>query len=205
MSVNPSLSGTEAFEYLIDGLFNNQVGTIADFLTPELVDGLHKNLLQRLHNGSMHPAGIGRKFDFVQNTSVRGDIISWIDDDTKDPFEQEFLKIISEFSSYLNATCYSGIKSWEFHYALYAPLSFYKRHKDQFLNNRGRQFSLIHYLNDDWNDMDGGQLVIYQNEKKEVILPTGGRVVFFKADQTEHEVLPSIKPRMSIAGWLKDI
>ena len=34
--------------------------------------------------------------------------------------------------------------------------------------------------------------------------PMGGRMVFFKSDEMEHEVHPSFtRERISIAGWLK--
>jgi Rps23 Pro-64 3,4-dihydroxylase Tpa1-like proline 4-hydroxylase len=50
----------------------------------------------------------------------------------------------------LNATCYTGITDYEFHYTLYEKGSFYKKHFDQFRNNDSRQYSMIMYLNTNW-------------------------------------------------------
>ena len=72
----------------------------------------------------MHPAGIGKHFDFQRNLEIRGDVICWIEEDTDDPFEQEFLDQMRRFVEHLNRTCYTGIRSFEFHYALYEAGSF---------------------------------------------------------------------------------
>ncbi|MDQ2656958.1 MAG: 2OG-Fe(II) oxygenase, partial [Bacteroidota bacterium] len=36
------------------------------------------------------------------------------------------------------------------------------------------------------------------------ILPVLGRMVCFRSDQLEHEVLPATRPRLSLTGWLLD-
>ena len=98
----------------------------------------------------------------------------------------------------------TGINGYEFHYALYETGSFYKKHIDQFRNNPSRQYSMIIYLNTDWVAGDGGQLSIHQVGKaSQEIDPTGGKTVFFKSSELEHEVLVANKPRISITGWLK--
>ncbi len=204
MILPQTAAGLPEFEQLINGLLENQAGTLPHYLNENLYKGLRANLEKLLAAGKMHPAGIGRQADFQQNAKVRGDVISWIDNDSNDPFEKAFLEQVAAFVNHLNATCYTGIRNWEFHYALYAPGSFYKRHRDQFQSNSGRKFSMVHYLNDNWQNTDGGQLLMYTPAGTTTILPEGGSVVFFQSDQTEHEVLPAARPRMSIAGWLKD-
>ena len=61
---------------------------------------------------------------------------------------------------------------------------------------------MVTYLNEAWADDDGGQLLLYLPTGTVTILPIAGRVVFFKADEIEHEVMPARQARMSIAGWL---
>ncbi|HRW75694.1 MAG: 2OG-Fe(II) oxygenase [Lewinellaceae bacterium] len=196
----------DRFESLIEGLLDDQFASTADFLSPDLVDRLRTNLLTRLHQGQMHPAGIGRAIGFQTNASIRGDLISWLDDAPEDEAEQEFLALVREFMAYLNRTCYTGLNALEFHYAIYGPGSFYKRHKDQFRSDSGRRFSLVSYLNEDWLPIDGGALVLSPEQNGEkVIFPEGGRMVLFKSDEVEHEVLPTVRPRMSITGWLKTV
>jgi len=36
------------------------------------------------------------------------------------------------------------------------------------------------------------------------VLPVAGRLVCFRSDIIEHEVLPSKKERLSITGWMLD-
>jgi SM-20-related protein len=194
------------YEALITGLIDDHYGVADSFIDAELCEGLRQNLDQRLKSGKMHPASIGRKFSLEQNIKVRGDLISWIDNDSQDPYEKRFLEKIRLFIDYLNRTCYTSINAFEFHYATYKVGSFYKRHRDQFKSDSGRKFSFVTYLNEDWTDADGGSISIYLENQIINLYPLGGRVVFFKSDQIEHEVQPSTtRDRLSIAGWLKSV
>ena len=193
------------FEELISGLIANQFGVVDDFLDSDIIQGLRLNLQKRWSAGQMHPAGIGKRFSFQKNLKVRGDQISWIDNASEDNFEKRFINKVSAFIDYLNQTCYTGINDFEFHYAFYEEGSFYKRHLDQFRADLGRKFSLVTYLNDNWSDEDGGKLSLYLNTRDISIFPIGGRSVFFKSDEVEHEVHPATRSRISIAGWLKRI
>ncbi len=92
---------------------------------------------------------------------MRGDKIYWLDKSHNNEFENQFLEHAQDFIDHLNRTCYTGINACEFHYAVYEKESFYKRHKDQFRNDDSRKYSLITFLNDDWQTSDGGQLHIY--------------------------------------------
>ncbi len=199
-------SDTQNFEILIDGLINKGVGSCDFFFEPETVRGLRANLLRHFCKGEMRPAGVGKNFDYTKNAAIRGDLIRWVDKSSSDPFESLFLNKVQQFISHMNATCYTGINDFEFHYALYETGSFYKRHLDQFKSDKGRLFSFVLYLNEDWVESDGGRISLYLEEGEMTLLPTEGRVVFFKSDQTEHEVHPSMnRPRLSIAGWLKRV
>lgn len=194
------------FESLIDGIREHQFASVTDFLSPQLVAGLRTNLQTRLKAGEMHPAGIGRAVGLQTNASVRGDLISWLDDHPDNVFEQEFLAMIRRFMDYLNRTCFTGLNAMEFHYAVYGPGSFYKRHRDQFRSDSGRRFSVVTYLNENWLPVDGGALVLYpENDAEILFFPEGGRMAFFRSDVVEHEVLPTIRPRMSLTGWLKSV
>ncbi|MCF8238046.1 MAG: 2OG-Fe(II) oxygenase [Saprospiraceae bacterium] len=194
------------FETLIEGVLADQFASASSFLSPDLVAGLRANLQSRLQSGNMHPAGIGRAIGHQTDASVRGDLISWLDDHPDDSFEKEFLAAIQKFMDYLNQTCYTGLNAMEFHYAIYGPGSFYLRHKDQFRSDSGRRFSIVTYLNEDWLPIDGGALVLYpENAGPQVYFPEGGRMTFFRSDVVEHEVLPTLRPRMSLTGWLKSV
>ena len=191
------------YESLISSYIENEVGICDFFLSGELALALRQNLIKLEQADQMKPAGIGNQLIMDTKQTKRGDKIFWVENDTRDPHERAFLEQVDAFIVYLNDSCYTGINSYEFHYALYDTGSSYQRHKDQFQNNPDRKFSLINYLNTDWKPEEGGELLIYQDHKTEKILPGIRKAVFFKSDSSEHEVCKSTRPRMSITGWLK--
>jgi SM-20-related protein len=200
------LQAEHQFEELIQGLLIQEYGLCTSFLDHALLTGLRQNLLTFHREGLMHPAGVGRKFDYQRNAEIRGDVIRWIDQHSSDPFERMLMDKVAAFIQYLNSSCYTGINDWEFHYAYYEPGSFYRRHLDQFKSDWGRQYSFVLYLNEDWQETDGGQIGLYTSQGLKKVLPIGGQAVFFKSDELEHEVMIAPeRSRMSIAGWLKRV
>jgi Rps23 Pro-64 3,4-dihydroxylase Tpa1-like proline 4-hydroxylase len=193
------------FDLLIDSFLDNKIGIDKDFMNEKLSRGLQQNIVQLQKDGLMVAAGIGNEEVIDTKQKMRGDKIYWMDKSHTNLFEQEFLSHAEDFIEYLNRTCFAGINGYEFHYAIYEAGSGYKRHKDQFKNNSNRKYSLIHYLNENWEIENGGNLLVYQNESVEAILPKSQTAVFFKSDEIEHEVSRSNRSRMSITGWLKRI
>ncbi|MBK8853963.1 MAG: 2OG-Fe(II) oxygenase [Saprospiraceae bacterium] len=194
----------EIYETLIESYQSDKVGISNDFLSEGLALGLKTNLLALFEKKVMTSAGTGNENIVLKDTSVRSDKIYWLDKNHDDPFENTFFVLMDDFIAYLNETCFTGIRSYEFHYALYEKGCFYKRHFDRFRNDDRRLFSMIMYLNTNWQTLDGGELNIFHKDgSQQQISPSGGRSVFFKSDQLEHEVLETNVPRLSITGWLK--
>lgn len=194
------------FEKLIHGLIDDEYGCCNDFMLPATITGLRANIQSLRKSGDMKPSGIGNKTDSQKDTSIRGDTINWLVEESTDQFESIYLKKVEKFIIYLNRTCFTSIKSFESHYASYERKSFYKRHLDQFKNEKGRKYSIVLYLNQDWEKEDGGMLSLYPKERQQVdISPFGGRMVLFRSDEMEHEVHASFtRERRSISGWLKN-
>ncbi len=192
-----------SFDVLIDSFIADQVGIVNQFLTTELANHLKDNLLLLQSNQQLFKAGIGTKAIVDKTKIVRGDKIFWLDRAHNDPYENAFFDLMDAFIIYLNATCYAGIKSYEFHYTLYEIGTFYKQHIDQFQNNDHRKYSMIFYLNENWIKADGGELCIHQLNNIKSISPNNGKSVFFKSNELLHEVLKTNKQRLSITGWLK--
>ncbi|MEO8415211.1 MAG: 2OG-Fe(II) oxygenase [Ginsengibacter sp.] len=193
------------FDLLIDSYLENNVGIDAGFLSETLSKGLQQNILQLQQQELMTAAGIGNKEVKDAKQTVRSDKIYWMDKKHDNIYEREFLQNMDDFINRLNTTCYTGINACEFHYAVYEQGSYYSRHKDQFKNDSNRKYSLINYLNENWLEEDGGQLLLYQNKTIQKILPHSQTGVFFKSDEVEHEVTKANRSRMSISGWLKRI
>jgi SM-20-related protein len=191
------------FDTLINSFIKDKIGITEGFLSKALSLHLTNNLKSLFSKDQLLLAGTGKKADIDCSKLVRGDKIFWLDRSHKDLFEISFFDVIDAFVVYLNRTCYTGITSYEFHYTLYEPGTFYKKHIDQFQNNDSRKYSMIFYLNENWKAIDGGELCIYQANSSQSISPTNGKSVFFKSNELEHEVLNTTKNRMSITGWFK--
>lgn len=192
-----------SFETLIASYIQNNVGIATDFLSVALCEHLAANILTLEANELLQQAGIGNDNKLQQNALVRRDTIYWLDKKHNNIHEDAFFAKIDAFVLYLNQSCYAGITDYEFHYSLYEAGDFYKKHLDQFKDNASRQFSMISYLNPNWETQHGGELQIYQTDANQTISPTQGKMVFFKSDQLEHEVLVTNARRMSVTGWLK--
>jgi SM-20-related protein len=188
---------------LVDGFIDNKIGVTENFLSKTLASHLKENLILLFTQQQLLSAGTGNSNNVVHNKLMRSDVIYWLDRKHNNKYENDFFDLIDRFVIFLNSTCYTGITDYEFHYTLYEKGSFYKKHIDQFKNNNGRQYSMIMYLNEDWQLKDGGELCIHHADYLQHISPNNGKTVFFKSNELAHEVLITNKARMSITGWLK--
>jgi SM-20-related protein len=196
------------YEKVIDGLLKQQYSIVDGFFNPGEVAALRQSLLDKFEADRFKKSAIGNQANEQVINAVRGDFILWLDEVGAQGAEKLFFDKISDFSQYLNRTCYMGIARQEFHYALYPEGTFYKRHLDTFQNDSSRKLSVVCYLNDeDWLPEYGGELTIYTQkegvEKAVDIYPLAGRVAVFESQVLEHEVKPVKHPRLSITGWLK--
>jgi SM-20-related protein len=196
---------SNAFDTIINSYLEDNIGIDANFLTETLANGLKQNILRLQQDEQIQNATIGNDLVKDSTQKIRSDKIYWMDKSHNNAFENEFLQLAEDFIDYLNSTCYTGINACEFHYAVYEEGTYYKRHKDQFQNNSNRKYSLINYLNPNWQDADGGQLLVYQNDTVQKIQPQSQTAVFFKSSEMEHEVAIANRQRMSITGWLKQV
>lgn len=196
------------YEEIISELVEKKYCIANDFFGTEEVAALRDSLKKKYEEDNFKKAAIGNKTNEMIAKSIRGDFILWLNEAEAATAEKLFFNRINAFVDYLNKTCFLGILTKEFHYALYPKGTFYKRHLDTFQNDGRRKLSLVCYLNDeDWKPENGGELVIYKEENgketSKVIYPLPGRVVIFESQELEHEVKPVNTTRLSITGWLK--
>lgn len=196
------------YERIILELMEKKYSIVDDFFNTAEVEILRKNLLEKYEEDNFKKAAIGNKTSEVVERSIRGDFILWINEADAGEAENTYFKKINSLVEYLNRTCFMGILTKEFHYAVYPEGTFYKRHLDTFQNDGRRKLSMVCYLNnEDWKSENGGELAIYtqeDGEEKQInIFPFPGRVVIFESQELEHEVKPVKIPRLSITGWLK--
>lgn len=191
------------FESIVDQILAKNFAVIHGLIDQSTLQGLYDQLLSLNDKHQFAHAGIGAKSNFKQNGAIRSDQIHWLDEQSNHTAERKFFELIDGLRRYLNRTCYTGIHESEFHYARFETGAFYKRHIDRFSNDNARKFSVITYLNPNWIESDGGELVLYLKEETITIEPVWGRTVIFPSHFIEHEVLPSTRTRLSLTGWLK--
>lgn len=163
---------------------------------------------QALHGaGRFRAAGVGR--EAAHEPAVRGDEILWLEERADWAPEAAGL-LRDEFSALrdaINAETFLGLQDFEGHYAVYPAGTRYARHVDRFRDDSRRVISLVFYLNEDWNPEEGGELCLYRGladrDPAARITPQGGTLVCFLSDAVPHEVLPSLRPRLSLTGWFR--
>jgi SM-20-related protein len=115
-----------------------------------------------------------------------------------------YLERIDQLRQHLNKSLFLSLLDFEIHLTVYPVGSYYKRHLDQFKKDDRRKLSVICYLNEGWKSEHGGQLRIYHQEGEKEYLPIAGRLICFRSDRLEHEVLPATRERLSLTGWMLD-
>jgi SM-20-related protein len=192
------------FEKIADGLAENGFAVADQFLSPEEVDNIL--MLNEFKTGLEHfkKAGVGKNQSLYINESIRGDYIQWIDKNSAAEPVKVYLERLMSLIQFLNESLFLSLKDYEMHLTIYPEGSFYKKHFDQFNRDDHRKLSVICYLNKDWKESYGGQLRMHLSEKELDFLPLAGRIICFRSDQIEHEVLPSTQPRLSLTGWVLD-
>lgn len=198
----------QQFSQLADDLSEKGYAILDHFLSDEEVQAILNVMAGYREAGDFKKAGIGQADNVQVDRSQRGDLIRWIEPEKAREPTQVYLDRMRELMHYINRTCFLSLKDFEFHFTVYPVGTFYKRHLDQFKHDDHRKLSVICYLNFDWKPDDGGQLRMYlpmENGEDAVdVLPQAGRLVCFRSDLLEHEVLNTARERRSLTGWLRD-
>jgi SM-20-related protein len=192
------------FDGIADGLAKDGISVVDDFLSKEEVRSIL--ITDEFANGLLRfkKAGVGKSQEKQINESIRGDYIQWIDRANAVPPIHLYLERLSQLTAFLNQSLFLSLKDAEVHLTIYPTGSFYKRHLDQFKKDDHRKLSVICYLNENWNEDEGGQLCVYMPEGAKYFSPIAGRLVCFRSDLLEHEVLPATRQRLSLTGWILD-
>ncbi len=191
------------FDAIADGLAEQGYAVIDQFLSQdEVMDILQVNEFN--DNRLFKKAGIGNSQSLQIQEGIRGDYIQWLDKGNAARPVKVYLDKLDALTRFLNQALFLSLKDFEVHIARYPVGTFYKRHLDQFKQDDHRKLSVICYLNTHWKEQHGGQLRIYLPQKSVDIFPHAGRLVCFRSDLLEHEVLPATRERVSITGWMLD-
>lgn len=212
--MNQSVFGKQNdFETLCESIANDlsqkNYAMVDNFLTVTQVESILSQIQRLLEEDEFKQAGIGASHQFHVNKEIRKDKVFWIDPNKAMGATQALVDRLRQLMRYINRTCFLGLKDFEMHYAVYPKGAFYKRHLDQFKASDHRRLTFICYLNKDWALSDGGLLRLYlknpdSQEAPFDIAPLAGRLVCFRSDLLEHEVLECQRQRYSVTGWMLD-
>lgn len=199
-----SFSHERLFTLVTEDLFKQGWSVQQNALPSVLLQGLVDEINYFDNKQLLMPAAIGRHDQKVLDQSIRSDRTLWFDG--RSPTQIALLSLLDRFRLKLNQSLWLGLDEVECHYAIYDKGSFYKRHLDAFNGNESRVVSIVFYLNSGWHEADGGALKLYSVNSSKVVkmvLPERGTCVCFMSCEIPHEVLPSLRSRMSIAGWFR--
>lgn len=186
----------------LDQLAKNDFVFVDDFIPEGMYQRIQNYFQSLLDEKEFSKAAIGSSEKRQVESSIRGDFIYWLDkqEDTElTPLFDLFDEAVARLREYL----FLSLSDYEFHFALYPPKTRYEKHVDQFHGKNNRVISMLIYLNENWKIGDGGELKIYQDDGREILIePIAKRLLMFKSDTVEHEVLLTNTPRKSLTGWL---
>lgn len=185
----------------MDQLAEQDYVVVDDFIS----DSMYREIMDFFESvesdDKLKKAGIGSSGEFQIKSTIRGDFIYWLDRE-KDSQINPFFGLMDSVIVNLKRYCFLSLSGSEFHIAKYPPGTHYEKHLDQFNERSNRQITVLIYLNKDWEKGDGGELKIHQNGEEIIVEPIAKRLLLFKSDCVEHEVLTTNIPRYSLTGWL---
>jgi SM-20-related protein len=195
----PDVSG------LVDDLERRGWSVAPGWLSPALVASLAGEVRSERAAGAFRGAGVGRAGRV--ETVVRGDEILWLDQASASEAQRVVFGRLERLREALNRELQLGAVELELHFAVYPAGGAYAVHVDRFRDADSRVLSLVLYLNEAWNEADGGALRLYLEAGPEApfvdVVPYGGTLVVFLSDRFPHEVLPARRERLSLAGWFR--
>lgn len=205
MKAMPSPTLQNSISTIIENIAQQGYAVIEQFINPQQISALAAQAKILQNAGKMHKAKTGTTK--VENATLRGDFIHWIEESQASKAEMFYLGAMAELQQAINQVLFLGLFELESHFAIYLSGTGYQKHLDQFIGKAERKVSCILYLSDDWHSDDGGQLRMYLNKKDDSrfidITPEAGTLVVFLSSDFLHEVLPTKRERMSITGWFR--
>lgn len=188
------------YETITQSLVEDGYVIIADALPKSVVEALASYSKEEAHYVS---AGIVGGATKLIDNARRSTKIAWLDEDGG--VQSEYLAFASGLQSYLNRHLFLGLHYYEAHFALYELGDFYEKHLDSLKNSKNRVVTTVFYLDEEWQEEDGGSLIIYDEDTEILrrVLPEAGKLVVFLSEQFAHEVLPTKRKRHAIAGWFR--
>jgi SM-20-related protein len=184
---------------LITDLVERGFSVQKDLFDSTLLSSLQAKIAQAYSSGQLRQAAVASG----TVTETRGDQIRWLEKEDTD--FSAYLSVLEELKTCVNRDLFLGIRDIESHITVYPPSKKYEKHVDNFRGKNPRRLSCILYLNRNWSDENGGELVLYDqaNRVLQTIQPELGTFVIFKSEDFPHEVRTCYRDRMSVTSWFR--
>ena len=176
-----------------------QLGTHGYFSRPSF---LGAELAQRVSTEArgipLRRAGVRRQGEL--NDSIRTDELAWV---TREDAKGALAEAVTRFDALmkeLNEAAWTGLRTFDLQLARYGPGARYVRHRDAFPGDDNRRITAIVYLNPNWEPSHGGQLQLHVTLPVQ-LEPTLDRLVVFRSEVVEHEVLEAHAERWALTAW----
>lgn len=159
---------------------------------------LARRLRDEASTVALRRAGIRRAAELDEES--RGDSLAWI---TPSGATGAFRDASARFTALmhsLNEAAWLGLREFDLQLARYQPGARYARHRDSFPGDDNRRVTAIAYLNPGWQPAHGGLLRLHLAPTID-LEPRLDRLVVFRSERVEHEVLPAHVERWALTAW----
>ncbi len=146
----------------------------------------------------MRRAGLRRGHEL--DDSVRSDELAWLTREETTGALAEAVEHFEALMQLLNEAAWLGLRTFDLQVAHYSPGTHYARHFDAFPGQDNRRVTAIVYLNPRWTPPDGGLLRLHLTPPLDV-QPKSDRLVVFRSEVVEHEVLEAHADRWALTAW----
>ena len=159
------------------------------------------------HSTEFQAALVGPETGKKRVEDIRGDFTLWLATDNAPREFRKLFEFLNELKSELNKRLFLGLRDYEAHLARYPVGSFYTRHLDRHEKKSTRVVSFVFYLNEEWKDGEGGELILYDKNNIEILRlqPEPGTFICFLSEEFPHEVKVATRERRSLTGWIHSI
>ena len=180
----------------------------ASLLAPEWTGDLARKCQSLYDAGSFTPSAVGHGKTKSVQTQIRGDSTLWLEDLQEESLKNEISGFLQVLQQELNQALFLGLKRFESHFALYPAGSGYEKHIDNHQGLNHRRITFVLYLNENWQQTDGGELSLFSqtlpDNKIHSIQPVLGNLILFRSELFPHQVEASLQTRKSLTGWFRD-
>lgn len=176
-----------------------QLGSAGFFTRPSFLGAaLAERVLAERRRLPLKRAGIRRGHEL--DDTVRTDELAWLTREEASGALAEAVTAFEALMKSLNEAAWQGLRTFDLQLAHYAPGAHYARHRDAFPGRDNRRVTAIVYLNPGWEPAHGGQLRLHMTPPLD-LEPTLDRLVVFRSEVVEHEVLEAHADRWALTAW----